>query len=239
MSNENNEAPQTDVSTSVEELFEVHGKKFNLATPQGKGELKGFLEAMSSELGRKNNEVGTLRKFAAAVKPDKDDSEIIQAARKKAADGDLDAALETVLSFSKAKINEVKQQTETERQNAETWDAYLAARPDLTTIFDKRTIRRVSEVDLDIYNSEDPFKALDQYWLPKVKAVKPAPAKPDETPKQKSDVPPATLSGGAYALRTPAGGQVYSSKPEPEAVDLMGVFDSVSYAQKLASKKSK
>lgn len=237
MSNENEASPAQQVA-ATEESFEVHGKKFNLSTPEGKGELKGFLEAMSTELGRKNNEVGTLRKFAAAVKPDKDESEIIQAARKKAAEGDLDAALDSVFSFSKARINQVQQQAEMERQNSETWDAYLSARPDLMKIFDKRTIRRVSEVDLDIYNNQTPFETLDAYWMPKVKAIAPV-AAPSEKPKAKTDVPPATLSGGSVASGAPKDLPVITSDPNAQKVDLQDIFDSVSYSRKLAAKHSK
>lgn len=237
MSNEN-ETPSASAETEAAasaapsvELFEVHGKKFNLSTPEGKGELKGFLEAMSTELGRKNNEVGTLRKFAAAVKPDKDESEIIKSARQKAAEGDLDAALDTVFSFSKAKINQVRQESEMERQNSETWDAYLSARPDLMKVFDKRTIRRVSEVDLDVYNLEDPFKALDDYWMPKVKVVAPS-----EKPATKTDVPPASLSGGTSNAPSKAA-PTQSSDAAAKTTDLFAVFDSVSYSRKMAAKK--
>ena len=214
-------------SAQAGELFEVHGKKFNLSTPEGKGELKGFLEAMSSELGRKNNEVGTLRKFASAVKPDKDESEIIAQAKTKAQEGEIDEALNSVFSYSKAKIREMEQRQAVEKENDETWDAYLASRPELLKLFDKRTIRKVSEADLGIYDSEDPFKMLDSFWLPKAKSLNVTP--------QKQDTPPAGLSGGstpAPSKGTPAPSQT------GEKVDLLDIFDSVSYSKRsFANKK--
>lgn len=210
------ETAKAETVAAAPQLVKVHGKEFDVSTPEGRLQLQTWGEAVSTLVGKQGSELGSLRKFAAERKPTATEAELLAQARKRAEEGDVGGALETVFSYAKETESKYRRQQEIDRHNNETWDAYFESRPDLTQVFSRQTIRKISEAELPLTDEgvADPFAVLDQYWLTKLPKV----AAPVEKPKTR-DIPPQTLSGGAPAS-SPA------SKPAPKKpVSLSELYD--------------
>ena len=65
----------------------------------------------------------------------------------------------------------------------------------MADVFGRSTVREVAETALgeDLYTAEDPFRLIDDYWLPKLPKV----AGTTAAPTEKREKPPVSLSGGA------------------------------------------
>lgn len=182
-------------ATKLPTLLKIHGKEFDVSTSEGMIHAQAWGEAISSLVGRQANEVGTLRKFASERKPSKTEAELIAAAKQKAAEGDVEGAIEQMFGYAKETETKATERLRIERENNETWDSYFETRPELTKQFGKKMVRKVSESVLDLFQQDqDAFQALDDFWKPKVTVAPVAPVA-EEKPKSR-DVPPATLSGG-------------------------------------------
>ena len=184
-----NETPE-EAEASSPRTLKIHGKEFDVSTPEGLLHAQAWGEAVSSLVGRQGQELGSLRQFAKANAPTKDEQELLKEAKRLAGDGDTDSAFDLMFRYTKEVSNENARKLAMERQNAEAWDNYFETRPELTKVFGKKVIRKVSEAEFDLANYEgDAFAMLDQFWMTKI----PTPA---EKPS-KIEKPPVTLSGGA------------------------------------------
>jgi len=193
------ETPQADVpeeQVSQPKMLKVHGKEFDISNEQGLIHAQAWAEAMSSLVGRQGQELGQLRKFAGDRQPTKDEQQLIQRAKQLESEGDTSSAIDLMFQYAKETEVEVKRQLQRERQNSETWDAYFESRPELLKMFNKQTIRKVSETSFDLPNEEDPFSKLDAFWMPKVAG------QTTEKPRSQ-DKPPQTLSGGSTPKSAP------------------------------------
>jgi len=201
-------------------VLTVHGKTFDVSTEEGRLQHKYWAEALSSLAGKHAQELGEARKFIAARATTSDERELIEKAKSKANEGDIDSALDMVFSHTKEETLKAKKALEVEKENAETWDLYFEKRPELTKVFDRKTIRKVSESSLGIYEVENPFKVLDEFWLPKTSSVG-SQAASSQTPPD-SQVPPVTLTGGRSATTS----RPSAPAPKPDGLSLAGILDS-------------
>lgn len=193
-------------------IVEIHGKKFDISTPEGLLQAQAVYDVMTTIIGRQGNELGGLRKFVKEVSPQAEEVDVIKAAKAKASEGDFDSAVDAIFAYSKAEKAKLENKLKAEKHNSKTWDAYLDSRKDLVDVFGRSSVREISEAlaekgSLELYDADDPFKVLDSYWLPKVKRDKP--------PEVVSDTPPVTLSGGAPQTHVASG----SSKQEDKGGD--------------------
>lgn len=205
---ENKEAPEStaaSAATPQPRTLKVYGREFDVSTDVGLTQAQTWAEAMSTLAGRQSTEVGKLRKFVSEHQPKGTESEILTKARKFAAEGEPDRAIELMFDHSKEIERKAQKRIETERHNSELWEEYLSTRPDLDKKLGRQKIRQVSENALDLYSEkvDDVFTVLDDFWKPFMAAeqTSAAPAKP-----RTEDKPPVTLSGGAAkpAAQTPA-----------------------------------
>ncbi len=205
-------APETNVNEQAESLVvRVHGKEFNVLDPIQKAQLEAWDEAHAKLVGRQSNELGALRQFKKEREPSKDESEVLKTAKQKAAEGDLDAAIELVFSQSKEAVAKAEALRRAESQNAELWEEYFAERPELAKKLGRKKIKEVSK-SLNIFEENgDAFKTLDDYWLPLLPSEKPVSAKA-ETPAK----PPVTLTGAGR--KTPSSTKAAPAS-KPASVD--------------------
>lgn len=213
-------------------IVNIHGKEFDLSTPEGLMQAQAVYDVMSSVIGRQGNELGQLRKFVKeGASPAK--SDLYKAAKAKASEGDVEGAIETVLSFAEETQRKADKKLEVERENSKAWDAYLDSRKALADVFGKSAIREVSETVLKdrLYDADDPFKLLDEYWLPKVSKI--SLATPEDAPSVKSK-PLATLSSGR------ARPQAITTSPAPVATmedEIVKILDSRKIKHKRSTPK--
>lgn len=173
-------------------VVKVHGKEFNVLDPIQKAQLEAWDEAHAKFVGRQSNELGKLRQFHKEREPSKDDAEVVRQAKAKAAEGDLDAAIDLVFSQSKEAVAKAESLRRAEANNSELWEEYFAERPELAKKLGRQKIKQVSST-LDIFTEgKDAFSELDAYWLPLLPSEAPIPAKAGKEAK-----PPVTLTGAA------------------------------------------
>lgn len=159
--------------------FEFGNKKFDLSSDTGRAHLRGWMDAITSTVGRQGNEMGKMRKFVQDMQPTADEETMLSQVGALRADGDHEKADALLLGWTKKQVAGVKDVAKKVRANDDSWEAYFAERKELLDLFPKDVIRKVSETVLeDIYTASDPFAVLDGFWSSKVRAAKtPEPAK--------------------------------------------------------------
>lgn len=188
--------PETNVSDDLLKPVEFGGKFFELST-EGRKQLTEYGNTVTSLIGKLGNEVGKLRKF----EPTASEEELLTKVSQLRDEGSHVDADRLIVGFTKLKENEILQRVSIESQNELTWKEYFKSRPELTELFDEDVIKNVSESKLNVYASDNVFKSLDEYWLPKVARLNQSVSakKPEKIEK-----PPVTLSGGAGRQSAPA-----------------------------------
>jgi hypothetical protein len=189
------ETPVTETSQPQPKILKIHGKEFDISTSEGFIHAKAWGEAISSLVGRQGQEIGSLRKFVTERKPSKDESELLSKVKELRSLGEHDQADTLLFDHAKSIRTQADAKLEKERANDRTWEAYFDTRADVVKLFGKETVRKVSENALEIYESDDPFKLLDQFWTPKLPQADPKVVGPAD--KEVVEKPPVTLSGGS------------------------------------------
>lgn len=175
-------------------LLKVHGKEFDVSTDLGLLQAQAWAEAISSVVGRQGQELGDLRKrtFSNDSKSSSD-SEVAKKAKDRAANGDIEGAIDEVLSFARETEAKASRKLDIERKNNALWDEYFTGREDLAKKLGKDKVRKIAEATLDLYNPEqDVFQVMDDFFMPLVKSETPTPIKSESEKK-----PPLTVSGKA------------------------------------------
>lgn len=209
--------PQSEVAEEKQKTIEFGGKVFD-DTPEGREQLAAYGASLTELVGRQSNEVGKLRKYA----PSKDEEALLTKVAELRENGEHLQADRLIVSFTKKKELDIFDRLAVERQNDRTWQNYFKSRPELTKLFDEDTIRTVSETKLDVYNSDNSFKVLDDFWLSKVNALKDS-FKPGE--KSKDEKPPVVLSGGQSRK------EIKPESKQESKFNLQTLLDSKSYSK--------
>lgn len=210
---------------STAKMVTVHGKTFDVNDPIQEAQLRTWDEAHAKMVGRQTNELGTLRKFYKERQPSKDEAELVRTAKQRAAEGDLDNAIDMIFGHAKDAISRSEARLQAETQNSELWEEYFAERPELAKKLGRQKIKQVSSSALPIYEEGvNAFEVLDNYWLPLLPTEKSATAKPSAPAKT-----PATLTGKSpkpQASKAPS-----NESAKPSSID--DIFSSHSvYARK-------
>lgn len=207
-------------------LLTIHGKAFDVSTKEGRSQAKLWGEAFSTAHGRQANELGQLRQFQKERQPTATEADLIAKAKEKAAEGDMDSAIDTIFGYAKESVLKADKRLAQERQNDELWDEYLTTRPALREKVGKQKVKKLSEAAIDLYkDGQDTFAELDKFWFslisPETPKTEAAPVTPKVTPKA-SEKPPITPSGGG---NTPGvtGGVRQAKAMTP---DLFAILDS-------------
>src|SRR5580765_1171786 len=206
--------PQPAPAAKVEPiLLKVHGKEFDVSTEQGRLQHQAWAEAMSSVVGRLGAEVGTLRQFKEERTPSGDEAQVIAKAKEKAAQGEIDLALEQVFSYSKEQTLKLKSDFERERHNNALWEEYFADRAELVKQLGKEKIKRIAEATLDIKSKDkDAFAVMDDFFKPFLVVT--------QTPKKSDEKPPLSLSG-----KGPNTSSAPEKKADKEQVSIDALLD--------------
>lgn len=151
-------------------LITVFGKTFDVNDPTQKAQLSTWEEAFRSMQGKQSNELGELRKFHSKLSPILNKDELKTKVRELEEQGNTEDTVELLFASQAKMLADFEERLKAEKHNDKLWNKYLSKRPELLKAFDEDIIRSYSEKELGILDADDPFKALDQYWLPKAQA---------------------------------------------------------------------
>lgn len=218
-------APDTQETKAPEtksKMLKVHGKEFDVSTDLGLMQAQAWAEAISSVVGRQGQELGDLRKQAkqfVSETPKSDDSEVAKKAKEKVSQGDVEGALEEVLSFARTTEARAAKKLEVERANNELWDEYFQDRPVLTKKLGREKVKKIASASIDLYDgSKDVFKSLDEFFLPLVGSFEEKPVL-ETVSKPKAEKPPVALSGRSAPISAPL--DIASDKKALSVTDIL------------------
>lgn len=221
---EEQKSTSSDAGTKAEpRILKVHGKEFDVSTEVGFIQAQTWAEALATTVGKQGKELGDLRSFKAERAPSESEKEIRVKAKQKAAEGDLESALDLLLDYSKETELKLKRQNQVDKANSELWEEYFVDRTDLVKQLGRDRIKKIAEASLDLYKQDqDVFKTLDEFFMPLARK---------ETPKQTDDKAPKTLSGSPSGTASSAAktGTEKDSKKEESFEDIL---DSRSFNRK-------
>jgi hypothetical protein len=196
------ETQETATPAEKSKMLKVHGKEFDVSTDLGLLQAQAWAEAISSVVGRQGQELGDLRRTAkqfVSETPREDESLVAKKAKEKVAQGDVEGALDEVLSHARAIEARASKKLDVERANNALWDEYFQDRPALTSRIGKEKVKKIAEASVNLYDvSKDVFKSLDDFFLPIVGSFKEKPIL-DVAPKAKAEKPPVSLTGRSAA----------------------------------------
>lgn len=154
------------------EEFEVLGRKFDLATPEGKRDLKVWSEAMAFRVGSQGQELGDLRKEVAPLRKygiksaTPDEAKIVSEVERLNAEGRPQDAVKLTLEYSRQVAAEADAKLERERL----WADYKSANKDvfetLPEDMAKDYVFRNYQAKLE--EADDPLALIDRVLRPKV-----------------------------------------------------------------------
>lgn len=173
------------------QILKIHGKEFDVSTPEGFQQAQYWGEAVSSVTGRLGQEVGDLRKEVEPLrkynlkKPDFDEVAIMQKVETLRAEGENVEADRLMFEL----YRQAKLDTNIQREEDRLWLDYRAQRSELFESIPEDISRDYifNNYREELYASDDPFGLIDRVLKPKASRIR---------PPQSSDAPAATLGAG-------------------------------------------
>lgn len=207
-----------------QELFETAGRKFDIATPEGRRDLQMFTDGLSYSAGKNAQRAGDLEKEVEPFRkydlkaPSLDEVAILKKVEELHQQGLHTDATKLALEYSRQVALDARVEIERERL----WGDYVKSNKEVFNFLDEEMAKKyvMSEYKTQLEDEKDPLGFIDRVLRPKVSKIKPAEA------STVVEDPPAVMGSGLAGATPPT---TKSSTPADAKSDWDGLMTDMGF----------